>query len=59
MGDRAGYALRDAGNLTTVKTRKVKVYKSFVPKTVSDCNNLDQYSVAYQAHPALVFSLGM
>ncbi len=44
--DRTNYDLRNAKDLTTVKTKKVKVYNSFIPKTVRDWNNLDQYRYA-------------
>ena len=40
--NRTGRNLRNASNLTTVKTHKVKVYNSFIPKTVRDWNNLDR-----------------
>ncbi len=40
--NRTGRNLRNASNLSPVKTRKVKVYNSFVPKTVRDWNNLDR-----------------
>ena len=41
VGERSGYVLRNANDLTTIKTKKVKVYNSFVPKTVREWNNLD------------------
>ena len=44
--DRTEYNLRNAKDLTTVRTKKVKVYNSFIPKTVRDWNNLDQYRYA-------------
>ncbi len=40
--NRTGRFLRNATNISTVKTRKVKVYNSFIPKTVRDWNNLDR-----------------
>ncbi len=43
VGERSDYYLRNVNDLTTVKTKKVKVYNSFVPKTVRDWNNLDAY----------------
>ncbi len=43
VSDRSDYYLRNANDLTTVKTKKVKVYNSYVPKTVRDWNNLDGY----------------
>ena len=40
VGDRVGYALRNAGNIGLVKTKHVKTYNSFIPKTIRDWNNL-------------------
>ncbi len=42
VGERTDYYLRNSKDLTTVKTRKVKTYNSFIPKTVRDWNNLDK-----------------
>ena len=39
---RTGRNLRNADNISTVKTKKVKVYNSFLPKTRRDWNNLDR-----------------
>ncbi len=44
--DCTDYYLRNANDLTTVKTKKVKVYNSFVPKTVRDWNNLEAHRYA-------------
>ncbi len=41
MRDRAGYDLRNANSISLVKTKKVKVYNSFIPKTIRDWNSLD------------------
>ncbi len=46
VGERTDYYLRNANDLTTVKTKKVKVYNSFVPKTVREWNNLEAYRYA-------------
>ncbi len=46
VGERAGYVLRNANDLSTVRTKKVKVYNSFVPKTVREWNNLGNYRYA-------------
>ncbi len=46
VGDRTNYYLRNVNDLSTVKTRKVKVYNSFVPKTVREWNNLEAYRYA-------------
>ena len=40
VGDRAGYVLRNAGKLDTVKTRLVVSYNSFIPKTTREWNLL-------------------
>ncbi len=40
VGDRAGYVLRNASKLDTVKTRLVSSYNSFLPKTTRDWNSL-------------------
>ncbi len=40
VGDRVGYALRNAGNIALIKTKHVKTYNSFIPKTIRDWNNL-------------------
>ncbi len=42
VDERAQYNLRNANDLTTLRTRKVKVYNSFIPKTVREWNNLDR-----------------
>ena len=42
VGDRTNYNLRNSQDLTTVRTKKVKVYNSFIPKTVREWNNLDK-----------------
>ncbi len=41
VGAGLGYELRNVHDLRTIKTKKVKVYNSFVPKTVWEWNNLD------------------
>ena len=46
VGNRTGRNLRNASDLTTIKTKKVKTYYSFVPKTVRDWNNLDKSKYA-------------
>ena len=40
VGDRAGYVLRNAAKLDTIKTRLVSSYNSFLPKTTRDWNIL-------------------
>ena len=40
VGDRVGYALRNAGNIALIRTKHVKTYNSFIPKTIRDWNNL-------------------
>ncbi len=40
VGDRAGYVLRNASKLDTIKTRLVVSYNSFLPKTTRDWNVL-------------------
>ncbi len=40
VGDRAGYVLRNASKLDTIKTRLVVSYNSFLPKTTRDWNYL-------------------
>ncbi len=40
VGDRAGYVLRNASKLDTIKTRLVSSYNSFLPKTTRDWNFL-------------------
>ena len=40
VGDRAGYVLRNASKLDTIKTRLVSSYNSFLPKTTRDWNLL-------------------
>ncbi len=40
VGDRAGYVLRNASKLDTIKTRLVVSYNSFLPKTTRDWNQL-------------------
>ena len=40
VGDRAGYVLRNAGKLDTVKTRLVVSYNSFILKTTREWNSL-------------------
>ena len=40
VGARANYNLRNAGNLSLIKTNHVKTYNSFVPKTIRDWNML-------------------
>ncbi len=42
VANRTGRNLRNENNISTVKTRKVKVYNSFLPKTVREWNNLDR-----------------
>ncbi len=44
--ERTDYNLRNSKDLTTVKTKKVKVYNSFIPKTVREWNNLDLFRYA-------------
>ncbi len=46
VGARAGRHLRNENDLTIVKTKKVKYYNSFVPKSVRDWNNLDMSKYA-------------
>ncbi len=41
VGERVTYKLRNAEELRTVKTKKVKVYNSFLPKTIRDWNGLE------------------
>ncbi len=40
VGRNAGYVLRNAGDLRTVWSKKVKLYNSFVPKTTREWNSL-------------------
>ncbi len=40
VGDRAGYVLRNAAKLDTIKTRLIASYNSFLPKTTRDWNTL-------------------
>ena len=40
VGRNAGHVLRNAGDLRTVLSKKVKLYNSFVPKTSREWNNL-------------------
>ena len=40
VGDRAGYVLRNAGDLRTIQSKKAKLYNSFVPKSVREWNVL-------------------
>ncbi len=40
VGDRAGYVLRNASKIDTVKTRLIVSYNSFLPKTTRDWNTL-------------------
>ena len=42
VDERTQYNLRNSNDLTTVRTKKVKVYNSFIPKTVREWNNLDK-----------------
>ena len=42
VDERTDYNLRNSKELTTVRTKKVKVYNSFIPKTVREWNNLDR-----------------
>ncbi len=46
VGARTGRELRNAKDLTLVKTKKVKVYNSFIPKTIREWNNMDPYRYA-------------
>ncbi len=40
VGDRAGYVLRNAGDLRTIQSKKAKLYNSFVPKCIREWNLL-------------------
>ena len=40
VGDRAGYVLRNAGDLRTIQSKKAKFYNSFIPKCVREWNSL-------------------
>ena len=40
VGRNVGYVLRNAGDLRTVLSKKVKLYNSFVPKTTREWNSL-------------------
>ncbi len=40
VGDRAGYVLRNASKLDTVKTRLISSYNSYLPKTTREWNSL-------------------
>ena len=42
VGGNAGYVLRNAGDLRTVLSKKVKLYNSFVPKTTREWNSLPE-----------------
>ncbi len=50
MGDRAGYVLRNAGKLDTIKTRLVASYNSFVPKTIREWNTLMSTDNVYNSN---------
>ncbi len=41
VGAGLGYELRNVHDLRTIKTKKVKVYNSYIPKSVREWNNLD------------------
>ncbi len=50
VGDRAGYVLRNAGKLDTVKTRLVASYISFIPKTTREWNSLMSTDNTYNSN---------
>ena len=40
VGERTNYNLRNQGNMSLVRTKHVKTYNSFIPKSIRDWNTL-------------------
>ncbi len=42
VGERTNYGLRNISNLSLIRTKHVKTYNFFIPKTIRDWNNLGE-----------------